>query len=175
MSHLSKFQNILSCHNRQFWIWRFVLKIVLVLVSMFVMKSSDINYRGQANTPANFRVFIRQLNLNPVNVQKCLLFCNFLQFEVHLDHWSNDYFITMAPTRKSLSFLTLKPSKAKENTEFLYRLSDFSSTINRRKSLRLVPKKLANIVSFYKNYYYEYKKMFLMGTNYSMNLDSKHF
>lgn len=59
----------------------------------------------------------------------------------------------MAPTtRKSLSFLTLKPSKvsnSKENS-FLYRLSDFSSTINRRRSMRLstLANNFKNIVSF---------------------------
>lgn len=47
----------------------------------------------------------------------------------------------MAPTRKSMSFLTLRPNrnknadKDKENS-FLYRLSDFSTTINRRRSMR---------------------------------------
>lgn len=57
----------------------------------------------------------------------------------------------MPPTRKSLSFLTLKSnhgSKSKENT-FLYRLSDYSSTIQRRKSMRnsTLSSHLKNIVS----------------------------
>lgn len=57
----------------------------------------------------------------------------------------------MPPTRKSLPFLTLKSnhgSKSKENT-FLYRLSDYSSTIQRRKSMRnsTLSSHLKNIVS----------------------------
>lgn len=58
----------------------------------------------------------------------------------------------MAPYRFSLPFLTLKPqnaNKSKENS-FLYRLSDFSSTINRRKcTMRLsaLSSNLKNIVS----------------------------
>lgn len=55
----------------------------------------------------------------------------------------------MAPTRKSLSFLTLKPKKVSNESTFLYRLSDFSSTINRRRSMRLssLASNLKNIVS----------------------------
>lgn len=54
----------------------------------------------------------------------------------------------MAPSK----FLTLKPhnaNKSKENS-FLYRLSDFSSTINKRKSMRLSAlSNIKNIVSVY--------------------------
>lgn len=55
----------------------------------------------------------------------------------------------MAPTRKSMQFLTSKSRsshKQKENT-FLYRLSDFSSTINNRKKRTQDSRPLKNIVS----------------------------
>lgn len=60
----------------------------------------------------------------------------------------------MPPTRKSLSFLTLKPNAAKKSREnsFLFRLSEHSTTIQRRQSMRMpskskIPK---SVVSFFK-------------------------
>lgn len=82
-----------------------------------------------------------------------------------------NYFSKMAPTRKSLPFLTLRSTKvnnSKENT-FLYRLSDFSSTINRRKSMRLaLAGNLKNIVSIY----ILSPTLFLYGEKFALNFSS---